>query len=529
MLCNGTRSAIEHGAVSLRRSLCSVRKDIPWQAVVGLEIHAQISSKTKLFSSALCAYDAAPNTMVALLDYAAPGSMPVLNRRCVEAAVQTAIALNCTVAQVSTFDRKHYFYADQPAGYQITQHRQPIASNGNVEFYLYNYRDHPKPALKNCRILRLQLEQDTGKTLTDGMGNNVLIDLNRCGVGLMEIVTEHDIQSGLEASCLVKELQTILVAIGSCRCRMERGELRVDANVSVKRPDETELRIRTEVKNLNSLRYIRKAIDFEIARHIACYESGNAMVNETRSFDFRTGETVPMRDKEVRQDYRYLPEPNLPPLRLYDERNPPPGNMASDQCIFINKVRLGMPSLPQDQRKRWASHKLPEISLCQILISSQPKLRNYYAYCVDDCGLDPLGCAQVLLNDLPQALKRQRLDLKRCSLTSSDVCVLVTARLGGVISAENFRKVVRILQDGRDHRSADALIQDLNLTNITDMQVIEERCAAVLVAARKSVEDYRKGKTAAMKHLLKLAAEQLDQRADSATLQSVLERLINRS
>ncbi|CDW56228.1 GatB N domain containing protein [Trichuris trichiura] len=279
-----------------------------WQAVIGLEIHAQINSRTKLFSSALCSYDAPPNTMVAPLDYAAPGSMP--------------------------FSFK--------AGYQITQYYHPIAVNGNIEFYVYDYQLHPMPLLKNCRIARLQIEQDTGKTLTDEEGGRVLIDLNRCGVGLMEIVTEHDIQSGLEASCLVKELQALLIAIGTCHGRMERGELRVDANVSVKKQHETELRTRTEVKNLNSLRFIRKAIDFEIARHIECYESGNFMTNETRSFDFKSGETVPMRDKE-----------------------------------------------------------------------DVPKLRSYYAYCVDDCGLDPHGCAEILLNDLPRALKRKRQDLKR--------------------------------------------------------------------------------------------------------------------
>ncbi|KFD71227.1 hypothetical protein M514_04929 [Trichuris suis] len=525
MLIFRTPFVIQRIAIRLRRTLCSIGKETSWQAVIGLEIHAQINSRTKLFSSALCSYDAPPNTMVAPLDYAAPGSMPVLNRRCVEAAVQTAIALNCSIAHVSTFDRKHYFYADQPAGYQITQYFHPVAVNGNIEFYLYDYRDHPTPVLKNCRITRLQIEQDTGKTLTDEEGGRVLIDLNRCGVGLMEIVTEHDIQSGLEASCLVKELQTVLVAIGSCLGRMERGELRVDANVSVKRQHETELRTRTEVKNLNSLRFIRKAIDFEIARHIACYESGNVMTNETRSFDFRSGETVSMRDKEVRQDYRYLPEPNLPPLRLYDESNPPPANLPPDQCIFIDKLRLSMPPLPHNQRKRWASHNLPESSLCQILISN--------------------GCAEVLLNDLPRALKRRWQDLKRCPLNSSDIFALVKARLEGAISAEGFRKVrlaigisrriishlkvIRILQDGGDHRSADVLIQDLNLTCISDVQTIEDICKEVMAAEQKTLEEYKKGKAVAMKRLLRIASEHLNQRADLAKLREVFERLMNGS
>ncbi|CDW61089.1 glutamyl tRNA(Gln) amidotransferase [Trichuris trichiura] len=478
--------------------------------------------------------------------------------------------MNCSIARVSTFDRKHYFYADQPvlfvdnfknfsfkAGYQITQYYHPIAVNGNIEFYVYDYQLHPMPLLKTCRIARLQIEQDTGKTLTDEEGGRVLIDLNRCGVGLMEIVTEHDIQSGLEASCLVKELQALLIAIGSCHGRMERGELRVDANVSVKKQHETELRTRTEVKNLNSLRFIRKAIDFEIARHIECYESGNFMTNETRSFDFKSGETVPMRDKEVRQDYRYLPEPNLPPLRLYDECNAPPANLPSDQCIFIDKLRLDMPPLPHIQRKRWGAFGLPESCLCQILIRNDgyffkdvPKLRSYYAYCVDDCGLDPHGCAEILLNDLPRALKRKRQDLKRWyaekslpyplgPLNSSDIFTLVKARLEGTISAESFRKVcsaigtscrvVRILQDGRDHRSADMLIKDLNLISISDMQTIERTCKEVLAAEQKTLEDYKKGKTIAMKHLLRIASKQLDQRVDMMKLREVFERLINGS
>ncbi|VDP10788.1 unnamed protein product [Soboliphyme baturini] len=249
--------------------------------VVGLEIHAQISSRTKLFSRAVSLPDSPVNHNVSYFDCALPGTLPVLNRRCVDAGILTALALQCQISPWSDFDRKHYFYADLPAGYQITQHFHPIAVDGTIEYIVYDRQSNLDAVVKRTKIVQIQLEQDSGKSLHDLKQWTTYVDLNRCGVGLMEIVTDHNLSNGLEASCLVKELAATLKAAGTC-------ELRVDANISVHKPNEV-LRCRTEVKNLNSFRFLRHAVDYEIARHIHVYESGEEVTNETRSFDPMTG------------------------------------------------------------------------------------------------------------------------------------------------------------------------------------------------------------------------------------------------
>ncbi|XP_022235535.1 glutamyl-tRNA(Gln) amidotransferase subunit B, mitochondrial-like [Limulus polyphemus] len=253
-----------------------------WESVVGLEIHAQINSEAKLFSGAGTQYAAAPNTQVSLFDVALPGTLPVLNRRCVEAGVLTALALNCTVHKISMFDRKHYFYADLPAGYQITQQRMPLATNGSLSFVVFNPAVHKRPYKKTVGLIQLQLEQDSGKSLHDE--GQTLIDLNRAGVPLMELVFEATLKDGEEAAALVKELQLIFKRLGTCTSKMEEGALRVDANISVNQTGEP-WGTRTEVKNINSVRCVAKAVDFEIKRQIGELEAGFEILNETRMFD----------------------------------------------------------------------------------------------------------------------------------------------------------------------------------------------------------------------------------------------------
>ena len=323
--------------------------------MIGLEVHAQLSTASKLFSSAsaLDLFTARPNSRVAAFDLSLPGTLPVLNRSAVIAAIRTALTLDCTVARRSSFDRKHYFYGDMPNGYQITQQRAPIARDGLLEFIVYDeYNDHllfnsnPSaaqlksrqnlllPYLKRCQLKQLQLEQDSGKSLADDdeedgeEGETValksscarkqrLIDLNRAGVPLLEFVFEPQLTSSLEAASLVRELILRLQAIDVCSCRLAEGALRVDANVSIRpRGGSPTLGTRTEIKNLNSLRFLREAIDYEIGRQAELITAGGAVVNETLGFDFRSRRTYPMRDKEIVQDYRFMPEPNLPPVLL---------------------------------------------------------------------------------------------------------------------------------------------------------------------------------------------------------------------
>lgn len=327
--------------------------------MIGLEVHAQLSTASKLFSSAsaLDLFTARPNSRVAAFDLSLPGTLPVLNRSAVIAAIRTALTLDCTVARRSSFDRKHYFYGDMPNGYQITQQRAPIARDGLLEFIVYDEyndhllfggssnptaaqlksRQHLLPYLKRCQLKQLQLEQDSGKSLADddeedgeegeegetaalkssSTRKQRLIDLNRAGVPLLEFVFEPQLSSSLEAASLVRELILRLQAIEVCSCRLAEGALRVDANVSIRpRGGSPTLGTRTEIKNLNSLRFLREAIDYEIERQAELIRAGGAVVNETLGFDFRSRRTYPMRDKEIVQDYRFMPEPNLPPVLL---------------------------------------------------------------------------------------------------------------------------------------------------------------------------------------------------------------------
>ncbi|RLW09028.1 hypothetical protein DV515_00002638 [Chloebia gouldiae] len=302
----------------------------------------------------------------------------VLNRRCVEAAVMTGLALNCSINKKSLFDRKHYFYADLPAGYQITQQRVPIAVNGSLSYSLCIDNKMSQMVTKTVRIKQIQLEQDSGKSLHDDTRSQTLVDLNRAGVGLMEVVMEPDMCCGEEAAAAVRELQLILQTLGSSQAVMAEGQLRVDANVSVHHPGEP-YGVRTEVKNINSIRFLAKAIDYEIQRQIEELENGGTILNETRAFDSKLGCTVPMRDKEGKQDYRFMPEPNLPPLILYDAKSLP-ANMNHQQVINIDWIHERLPDLPSVKRKKLVEQYgiLPEHSFTLLKSSGMLDLDSSF-------------------------------------------------------------------------------------------------------------------------------------------------------
>ncbi|XP_063776627.1 glutamyl-tRNA(Gln) amidotransferase subunit B, mitochondrial isoform X3 [Pseudophryne corroboree] len=340
---------------------------LPWESVVGLEVHAQINSISKLFSSSQVKFAAPPNSTVSFFDASLPGTLPTINKRCVEAAVMTSHALHCAINKKSLFDRKHYFYADLPAGYQITQQRLPIAVNGLLT-YRYQVGTKWNQMVTKCvRIKQVQLEQDSGKSLHDDSRRQTLIDLNRAGIGLMEIVMEPDMTCGEEAAAAVRELQLILKSLGTSLANMSEGQLRVDANISVHRPGEP-YGVRTEVKNINSARFLAKAIDYEIRRQTEILDNGGTILNETRAFDYKLGATIPMRDKEGKQDYRFMPEPNLPPLILYDAKSLP-ANVDADQVVNIDLIKERLPELPSVTRERLVEQYgiLPEHSFILVV------------------------------------------------------------------------------------------------------------------------------------------------------------------
>ncbi|GIY34459.1 glutamyl-tRNA(Gln) amidotransferase subunit B, mitochondrial [Caerostris extrusa] len=328
-----------------------------YEGVVGLEVHAQISSKSKLFSSSPVEFGAPTNTKVSFFDAAFPGTLPVLNKSCVEAGILTALALNCTVNKISTFDRKHYFYPDLPAGFQITQQFKPLASNGYIKFVVHG-KTNNSPSYECIAYLKqIQLEQDSGRSF-HVKGAKSLIDLNRAGIGLMELVFEPNLKNGTEAAALVKALISVLKQIGTCTCEMEEGTLRVDANVSVNKIGEP-FGVRTEVKNINSLRYIARAVDYEMERQIKIIENGGLIVNETRAYDYSSKKTIFMRDKEILQDYRFMPEPNLPPIRLYDNSDKDKLENC-DNVLNIDDFQKRLPVLPEKERETLiCKYKLP--------------------------------------------------------------------------------------------------------------------------------------------------------------------------
>nr|CAD7199734.1 unnamed protein product [Timema douglasi] len=336
-----------------------------WESVVGLEIHAQISSVSKLFSGAGTQFASPVNESVSFFDAAIPGTLPVLNRRCVEAGIVTALALSCKINSVSMFDRKHYFYADLPAGYQITQQRAPLAQGGQLQFQVFTPGVHKEPYSKTSHIHQLQLEQDSGRSLHDDVARRTLIDLNRAGIPLMEIVFEPDLQDGEEAAALVRELSMILERLGTCSCRMDEGALRVDANISVHKKG-SPLGIRTEVKNIGSVRAVAHAIQFEIDRQVGVLELGGSIVNETRSWDAQCRQTLPMRDKEEKQDYRFMPEPNLPPLRVVND-----GETSADlSLVNVNELKTRLPELPAETRQKLGEQfRLPAESIIILVIT----------------------------------------------------------------------------------------------------------------------------------------------------------------
>uniref|UniRef100_A0A8C2UZY5 Glutamyl-tRNA(Gln) amidotransferase subunit B, mitochondrial n=1 Tax=Chinchilla lanigera TaxID=34839 RepID=A0A8C2UZY5_CHILA len=447
-----------------------------WAAVVGLEIHAQISSNSKLFSGSQVSFTAPPNSLVSFFDASLPGTLPVLNRRCVEAAVMTGLALNCRINKKSLFDRKHYFYADLPAGYQITQQRLPIAANGSLSYGVFVGNRWSHMATKTVRIKQIQLEQDSGKSLHDDLRSQTLIDLNRAGVGLLEVVMEPDLSCGEEAAAVVKELQLILQALGTSQANMAEGQLRVDANISVHHPGEP-LGIRTEVKNLNSIRFLARAIDHEIQRQINELESGGEILNETRSFDPKLGCTVPMRDKEGKQDYRFMPEPNLPPLVLYDTASLPAG-ADSQQVINIDQIRDALPELPSATRKRLVQQygMLPEHSFALL---NEAGLLQFFQNVMKETRAEPKKVTSWVLNTLLGYLKHHNLAVSESPITPSALAGLLDLLDSKAISSSAAKQVFEELWKG-EAKTAAQIVSEKQLELMQDQEALERLCQSMM-------------------------------------------------
>ncbi|XP_029950658.1 glutamyl-tRNA(Gln) amidotransferase subunit B, mitochondrial [Salarias fasciatus] len=493
--------------------------------VVGLEVHAQINSNTKLFSSSPARFSAPPNSLVSFFDASLPGTLPVLNKQCVEAAVMTGLALNCTINKKSLFDRKHYFYADLPAGYQITQQRRPIAVDGVLSYSLLGGKTRNQVIRKRVHIKQIQLEQDSGKSLHDDARSQTLIDLNRAGVGLMELVMEPDMSCGEEAAAAVRELQLILQALGTCQGNMSEGQLRVDANVSVHRPGEP-LGVRTEVKNINSARYLARAIDYEIQRQIEVLQNGGTVHNETRAYDSKSGETIPMRDKEGLQDYRFMPEPNLPPLIVYEDDASLPTGIDACQTVVVQKIKEALPELPGVKRDRLVQTYgiLPEHSFTLL---NEDGLVEYFEALLKATKKEPRKVIGWVTNDLLGHLKRHDMSVSQSPISAAALAELLELQEAGRISSSVAKQVFQDMWRSPG-KTAPQIIQEQDLGLVSDAEHLHHICQKVLDSHPDEVHAIKNGNTKVLNKLMGLVKKATKGRADPVMVRAILQEKISR-
>ncbi|XP_058497147.1 glutamyl-tRNA(Gln) amidotransferase subunit B, mitochondrial [Solea solea] len=513
--------------ISTRSSRCHSQaqpraKSVPQQlvGVVGLEIHAQINSKTKLFSGSGVCFSAPPNSLVSFFDGSLPGTLPALNRRCVEAAVMTGLALNCTINKKSYFDRKHYFYADLPAGYQITQQRRPIAVDGTLTYSFLGGKKRSDVIRKVATIKQIQLEQDSGKSLHDDVHSQTLIDLNRAGVGLMEVVMEPDMSCGEEAAAAVRELQLILQALGTCQGNMSEGQLRVDANVSVHRPGEA-LGIRTEVKNINSSRYLARAIDFEIQRQIDVLQRGGVVQNETRAYDSKSGETIPMRDKEGLQDYRFMPEPNLPPLMVYEDNASLPAGVETSQAVVVQSLREGLPVLPSVKRDMLVQTYdiLPEHSFTLL---SEDGLVDYFEAVLKATKKEPRKVIGWVTKELLGQLNQKDMSVSQSPVSPLALAELLELQETGHVSSSVAKQVFQEMWRSAG-KSAAQIIQEQDLGLVSDTAQLHSICQKVVDSHPDKVRAIRAGNKKVLNNLMGLVQKETKGRADPVLVRAMLQ------
>ncbi|ENN73561.1 hypothetical protein HUJ04_008527 [Dendroctonus ponderosae] len=498
-----------------RRYLSQLAKSSPkWQSVVGLEVHAQIASESKLFSGAANKFSSPINSNVSLFDAATPGTLPVLNQRCVEAGVLTALSLNCRVNPVSYFDRKHYFYADMPSGYQITQQRAPLAENGHLEFHVFTPGVHKSPYKAHAKLKQLQLEQDSGKSLHDF--DRSLVDLNRAGAPLMELVFEPDLADGEEAAALIKELVNILQRIQTCSCKMEEGAFRVDANVSVRRPGDP-LGTRTEIKNIGSVRGVAGAIKYEIQRQIKVLEANGTVVNETRSWNPEKKETIAMRDKEIQQDYRYMPEPNLPPLHIV--MGPIRGG-----GVNADEIKERIPELPEQTRQRLEQTFGIRQEHCIILVNDAGLLRLFEAAQIGR-ALSAQKLANFLINELYKTLHEMDLEASDVKFNPDYLGEIVELIEAGTINRPASEMVLRQLLEGNPDRPLQ-IVENNGWKQITDEAELRLLCRQVLQENEKGLKQYLGGKSKVFRAFMGAVYRKSNERADMKKCDTLLKEIL---
>ncbi|TRY65148.1 hypothetical protein DNTS_031792 [Danionella cerebrum] len=491
--------------------------------VVGLEIHAQIQSKSKLFSGSQVRFMSPPNSLVSHFDASLPGTLPVLNHRCVEAAVLTGLALNCTINKRSLFDRKHYFYADMPAGFQITQQRIPIAVNGTLVYNHFEGHKWNHGMTKSVKIKQIQLEQDSGKSLHDEERSQTLIDLNRAGVGLMELVMEPDMCGGEEAASAVRELQLILQTLGTCQANMSEGQLRVDANVSVHRPGDP-LGVRTEVKNINSVRHLAKAIDYEIQRQMKVLRSGGTVINETRAFDSKSSTTIAMRDKEGLQDYRFMPEPNLPPLFVYETEDSVPAGVDSAQAVVVERLISCLPEMPAQKRMRLVETYDIQLEHSFTLVNEEG-LVDYFESVVQKTKAKPRKVIGWVLDDLMRNLNLHNLNVSQSPLSPEALAQMIDLIESGRISSPVAKQVFQEMWKAPE-LPVEQIIEERDWWMISDVEQLRALCQRIVDGHPEAVQLIKGGNKRVMNKLIGEIHKVTKGRTDPVQVVAILEEMI---
>ena len=448
------------------------RKDNQYEVIIGLEVHAQVTSESKLFSTSSTKFGAEPNTQVSLVDAAFPGMLPVINEFCVKQAIKTGIGLNAKINKRSVFDRKNYFYADLPQGYQISQFKDPIVGEGNVIL------DMPD-GQKEVGIERLHLEQDAGKSIHDLDPQNTFVDLNRSGVALMEIVSKPDLRSPEEVSVYIKKLRSIMRYLGTCDGNMQEGSLRADVNVSVRIKGSKDLGTRCEIKNVNSIKFMQMAIEYEANRQVDLIEEGNSIDQETRLFDTKKNETRSMRSKEDAHDYRYFPDPDLLPLEVSDE--------------FINKLKSDIPELPDDKKKRFIDEFKLSPYEANILVSDIDTAK-YFEEVVAKMGKnkDIKLAVNWITGELFAVLNSKNIEISQSPISAKNLAILINLIKNGTISGKIAKTVFELMLDG--NKDPQKIVEEKELKQQSDPKALEALIDKIINDNREKAVEYKQGK-----------------------------------
>ena len=445
-----------------------IRNNNKYEVIIGLEVHAQVLSESKLFSTSSTKFGSEPNTQVSLVDAAFPGMLPVINEHCIKQAVKTGIGLKAKINKRSIFDRKNYFYADLPQGYQISQYKDPIVGEGSVTLDMPNGE-------KNIGIERLHLEQDAGKSIHDIDPQNTLVDLNRSGVALMEIVSKPDLRSLDEVNAYIKKLRSIMRYLGTCDGNMQEGSLRADVNVSVRKKGDKKLGTRCEIKNVNSIKFMQMAIDFEANRQVDVIEEGGSIDQETRLFDTKKNETRSMRSKEDAHDYRYFPDPDLLPLELNDN--------------YIDQIKKDIPELPDEKKKRFIEKFKLSPYEANILVSDI-EISKYFEEVSKNS--DVKLATNWITGELFALLNEKNIEITESPISSKNLSKLINLIKDGTISGKIAKSVFEIMRDG--DKDPITIVEEKGLKQQSDPKELENLIDKVITENPKNVEAYKSGK-----------------------------------